>query len=169
MRFSRREVFKGRLFRVFKGRKKLPNGRKAYFEEVDHPGAALVIPFIKDEIVFIRQYRGVIGKYIWELPAGTLEPGETPYACAKREVAEETGYPVKDLKRIGLVYSTPGFCNEKIYIFKARCESRKEGRKDGDELIRVERFTRRGTRRLFKNGRINDSKTIAALSFAGIL
>jgi ADP-ribose pyrophosphatase len=169
MRASRRAVFKGRLFRVFKGRKKLPNGRTAYFEEVDHPGAALVVPFIRDKIVFIRQYRGVIGKYIWELPAGTLDPGETPYACAKREVAEETGYRVKDIRRIGLIYSTPGFCNERIYIFKARCEGRKEKPKLSDELIKTKQLTRREVLKLFRKGSINDAKTIAALGFAGIL
>ncbi len=169
MRSGREKVFGGRLLNVFKGTKTLPDGREAYFEEIEHPGAALVIPFIKGRIVFIRQFRAVIGKYIWELPAGTLEAGETPYACAKREVAEETGYGVKGLKRIGLIYTTPGFCNEKIYIFKAECEGMKKAQREEDELIRVKLLSKSEIRKLFKNGKITDSKTIAALSFAGIL
>ncbi len=169
MKTRRKSVFKGRLFNIFKGEKILPGGRKAYFEEVDHPGAALVIPFIKGKVVFIRQYRGVIGKYIWELPAGTLEAGETSYACAKREVLEETGYSVANLKRIGLIYTTPGFCNERIHIFKAECKERQIPKKEHDEMIRVERFTRNRILKLFRAGKIIDSKTIAALAFSGIL
>ena len=123
MKIRRKKVFSGRLLKVFKGTKRLPNGIEAYFEEVDHPGAALIVPFIKEKIVFIRQYRGVIGKYIWELPAGTLDPGETPYACAKREVEEETGCRVKSLEKVGIIFTTPGYSNEKICVFKAECVS----------------------------------------------
>ncbi len=166
---SRRKVFNGRLIKVFKGKKGLPNGREAYFEEIDHPGAALIVPFIKDKIVFIRQYRGVIGRFIWELPAGTLSPGESPRACAKRELIEETGYLVKNLRKIGNIYTTPGFCNEKISVFKADCEGRKPTRREDDELIRVKLLSKGEVRRLFKGGRITDSKTIAALSFADVL
>jgi ADP-ribose pyrophosphatase len=166
---DRKKIFNGRLIKVFKGKKKLPNGREAYFEEVIHPGAALVVPFIKGKIVFIRQYRGLIKKYIWELPAGTLAPGETPYSCAKREITEETGYRVKGLKRIGVIHSSPGFCNEKIYIFRADCVSKGVSCVGEDELIKVKRFSAGEVRRLFKSGRISDSKTIAALTFAGIL
>ena len=170
MELPRKEIFNGRLLRVFKGMKRLPNGREAYFEEVDHPGAALIVPFVAGRIVFIRQYRDVIGKYIWELPAGTLEPGETPYVCAEREVMEETGCRARNLKRIGVIYSTPGFCNERIYIYRADCEEVTEGpRRNDGELIRVKKLSRNEIRGLFRSGRINDSKTIAALSFAGIL
>ncbi|MEA3489831.1 MAG: NUDIX hydrolase [Candidatus Omnitrophota bacterium] len=169
MKGKREVVFGGCLFTVFKGRKRLPDGRNAYFEEIDHPGAALIIPFVKEKIIFIRQYRGVIEKYIWELPAGIIDPGETPYSCAKRELVEETGYEAEKIKKIGLIYTTPGFCNEKIHIFRADCKRDGTGKRDPDELIRVKQMTKDGVRRLFKNGRISDSKTIAALSFAGIL
>ena len=169
MKPRRQKIFDGRIFKVFKGNKTLPGGREAYFEEVKHPGAALIIPFIGRRIVFIRQYRGVIGKYIWELPAGILEKGETPYACAKREIAEETGYRVGRLKRIGFIYTTPGFCNEKIYIFKAECSYKRESQRDEDEMIKVRKFTRNEIHSLFKEGKIIDSKTIAALAFSDIL
>jgi ADP-ribose pyrophosphatase len=169
MRYSRKKVFHGRIFRVFRENKKLPNGREVSFEEVDHPGAALIVPFIKNKVVFIRQYRAVIGKYIWELPAGKLDPGETPRACAKREIEEETGYVVGGLKKIGVIYTSPGFCNERIHIYKTECKDKKETRRDEDELIRVRLLTGREIRKLFAAGKINDSKTISALSFAGIL
>ena len=166
---SRKKVFGGRLINVFTEEKTLPNGRKAYFEKVDHPGAALILPFAGDKIIFIRQYRGVIGKYIWELPAGTISRGETPYACAKREVTEETGYKVRNLKRIGTIYTTPGFCNEKIHIFKGDCFKKKVPRREEDEYIRVKPFSRKEIKGLFKKGKITDSKTIAALAFDNIV
>jgi ADP-ribose pyrophosphatase len=164
-----KSVFKGRLIRVRVGKKLLPGGRKAYFEEVTHPGAAVIIPFASGKIVFLRQYRGVIGKYIWELPAGTISRPETPYACAKREVAEETGYVVRDLKKVGFIYTSPGFCNEKIYIFKAECAAKKAPNMSEGELLRVKLFTRKEVVKLFEDGRINDSKTIAALAYTHII
>jgi ADP-ribose pyrophosphatase len=169
MTSSRKKVFKGRIFNVYTGQKTLPDGRDAYVEEIEHPGAVLIIPFVKSKIVLIRQYRPVVGEYIWELPAGTLEAGETPRDCAKRELAEETGFGARGMRREGLIYTTPGFCNEKIYIFRAECGGSKRLKGDIDELIRVKLLTRREVRALFRAGKIKDSKTIAALSFAGIL
>ena len=166
---ARKKIFKGRIFRVFAGKKLLPNGVKAYFEEIDHPGASLIIPFVSDKIVFIRQYRGVIGRYIWELPAGTIDRGETPYACAKREIAEETGYRVRNLRKIGVVYSSPGFCNERIHIFRADCAEKDAQKTDKDELLRVKLFSRKRVVEMFAGGKITDSKTIAALAFSGII
>ncbi|MFQ5952166.1 MAG: NUDIX hydrolase, partial [Candidatus Omnitrophota bacterium] len=166
---SRKRIFKGRLINVFAGKKKLPGGRIAYFEQIDHPGSSVILPLALGKIVFIRQYRAVIGKYIWELPAGTIARGETPYACAKREITEETGYKVKNLRQIGAIYTTPGFCNEKIYIFKADCIKKKTPRREKDEQIRVKLFSRKEAKGLFKRGKITDSKTIATLAFANII
>ena len=166
---SRKKVFDGRLLKVFTSRKILPNGQRANFEEIAHPGASLVIPFVKSKIVCIRQYRAVIDRYIWELPAGTLARGESPHACARRETTEETGYTVKSLKKLGYIYTTPGFCNEKIHIFSAECGKKIATEKDADEIINVRLLSKKEIKALFLGGRINDSKTIAALSFAGIL
>ena len=166
---SRKKVFSGRLINVFTGGKKLPTGREAYFEEVEHPGAAIVVPFLGSKIVFIHQYRAVIGQYIWELPAGTLAKGETPRLCAKREVAEETGYRVKGLKKIGKIFTTPGFCNEEIHVYRAECTTRASTNMDFDEMIEVKLLGRREVFDLFAKGRICDAKTISALSLAGVL
>ena len=82
---------------------------------------------------------------------------------------EETGYPVRNLRKIGNIYTTPGFCNEKIHVFKADCEERHSPSRESDELIRVKLLSKGDIRKLFKCGRITDSKTIAALSFADVL
>lgn len=164
-----KKVFDGRLLKVFKTYQELPNGRKAYLEEVHHPGAAIIVPFVGSKIVFIRQYRPVVGKYIWELPAGTLDAKETPHACAKREVTEETGYVVGKLSKLGYIYTTPGFCNEKIHVYRADCKGKSSTCRDEDEIIDVRLFSRAEVRKKFNSGSINDSKTISALTFAGVL
>ncbi|MFH1878409.1 MAG: NUDIX hydrolase [Candidatus Omnitrophota bacterium] len=169
MKNKRVKVFDGRLLQVFRSTKILPNGIQGVFEEIDHPGAALLVPFLDERIVFIRQYRAVIGKYIWELPAGTLAKGETPYACARREIKEETGFIVRGVRKIGEVYTTPGFCNEKIHIFRADCVKEEGSARDHDEIIKVSLLSRADVLSKFKKGLINDSKTISALAFAGLL
>ncbi|MGD2278539.1 MAG: NUDIX hydrolase [Candidatus Omnitrophota bacterium] len=166
---ARKRIFSGKLIKFFTGKKRLPDGRDAYFEEIEHPGAALALATTGGKVVFIRQYRGVIGKYIWELPAGTIDRGETPYSCVKREITEETGYVAKKIKRIGTIYTSPGYSNEKIYIFKAECGQKKEVKTESDELLRVRLFTDKEIAKLFNSGKITDSKTIAALTLAGIL
>ena len=165
----KKKVFDGKLLKVFQSDITMPNGHKVKYEHIDHPGAALVIPVVNGKIVLIRQYRPILGKYIWELPAGTLEKGESPMACAKREVEEETGYIASSIKQIGKIYTTPGFCDEIIYIFKAICREKGSHNRDKDELISSRLFTKQEVNRLFKNGRINDSKTISALAFSSIL
>ncbi len=166
---KREKIFSGKLLKVYKSFKRLPDGRRGYFEEVEHPGAALMVPFFEKKIVFIRQYRAVIKKQIWELPAGILESDETPYLCAKREVEEETGYKVEKVKRIGVIYTSPGFCDERIHIYRADCLSRGKHKRDATEFIRVRHFRKSDVVRLLRNGKISDSKTIAALAFAGVL
>jgi len=169
MGLDRGRIFKGRIISVYTGKKKIPGGRTAYFEEVKHPGAALIVPFFGDKIIFIRQYRGVIGRYIWELPAGTLAPGEGPKTCARRELEEETGFRAAAVEKIGSIYTTPGFCDEKITIYRAECRPKGKVKRDTDEVIRTRLLTRKEARVLFEKGAITDSKTIAALAFAGVL
>ncbi len=166
---SRKKVFDGKLLKVYKSNIKLPDNRVGYFEEVEHPGAALVVPFFKGKIVFLKQYRAVIGEYIWELPAGKLDAGETPYKCIKREIQEETGYEAKNLKKIGMIYTSPGFCDEVIHIFRADCTNKGPRSLDSDEIIDVELLSKSRIKKLFNSGKMPDAKTIAALAFAGIL
>lgn len=166
---ARRKIFSGRIFKVYTEKKTLPDGRKTRIDGVDHPGASVIVPFKGRSIVFIRQYRPVIEKFIWELPAGTLEKGEKPLECAKREVKEETGFRVKKIKKIGKIYTTPGFCNEQISVYAATCSSLGGPQRDADEHIRVKLLTRKDVKKMFASGKITDSKTISALTLAGVL
>ena len=163
-----RNVFKGRLLKVFVKKVRLPNGYLATFEIIKHPGAALVVPFLsKDKLLMLRQLRPVIGSYIYELPAGTIDKGETPLECAKREIIEETGYSAGSMKRLGSIYPVPGYSTEKIIIYKAEGLRPRHRHAEKDEIIELKVLTRSDVRRLFKSGKITDAKTIAALAFCG--
>ena len=169
MTTKRKTIFKGKVFDVHTGTKILPDKRKVYIEEISHPGASLIVPFKGDKLVFIRQFRPVIGKFIWEIPAGTLSPGESPVSCARRELMEETGYVAESVKKLGYIYTTPGFCNEKISVFKAVCGKKMSVKRDEDELMTVRTFSPEEIKKMLSNGRITDAKTIAALALARVI
>ncbi|MFA5388783.1 MAG: NUDIX hydrolase [Candidatus Omnitrophota bacterium] len=165
-----RTVYKGRLLRVMTGEKTLPNGYRARFEIVKHPGAALIIPFLsKDKVILLRQLRPVIDSYIYELPAGTLDKNEAPLSCARREIIEETGYSAARFTRLGEIYPVPGYSTEKITIFKAELLKKKERIPEEDEVIEHFIFRKKEIRRLFRSGRIVDAKTICAFALCGWL
>jgi len=180
---KRKQVFKGRLLNVFVEERRLPNGYKARLEIIKHPGAALIVPFLsRSKIILLRQYRGPIDSYIYELPAGTLESNERPELCAKREVIEETGYKAGKIVRLGMIIPVPGYSTEKIYIFKAENLTRVgayghtplHGAKPNtlgmpDEVIKAIVVTKPQVRRMFKQGKIIDAKTICAFAFCGWL
>lgn len=165
-----KNVFRGKLLNVFVKKVRLPNGYIARFEIIKHPGAALIVPFLKrDKIILLRQLRPVINSYIYELPAGTLSKNESPIACARREIIEETGYSTKKLTLLGDIYPVPGYSTEKIIIYKAEGLTKTERRIEKDEVMENRVVTRSEVRRLFKNGRLVDAKTIAALALCGWL
>lgn len=161
-------VFKGRLINLVVRRVRLPNGYVARLETIKHPGAALIVPLLgKDKIILLKQYRPVIDSYIYELPAGTLDKGERPLECAKREIIEETGFSAKKFTYLGKIFPVPGYSTECIYIYKAGGLHKEIHRKEADEVIESHIVTRQKIRKLFKSGRIIDAKTIAALAFVG--
>jgi len=167
---SVKEVFKGRLLKVYVGKEKLPHGYVATYEMIRHPGAALIVPFLtKNKLIMLRQLRPVIGAYIYELPAGTLDKNEAPLACARREIIEETGYSAKKLTLLGKIYPVPGYSTEKIFIYKAEGLKKVERKAELDEVIENLILTKSEIRKLFKKGKIVDAKTIAALAFCGWL
>lgn len=165
-------IYEGRVVRLVTERRALPNDSMADLEIIEHRGAALVVPFVsKDKIIVIKQFRPAINSYIYELPAGTLEIGETPHLCARREIKEETGYQAGKLTKLGFIYPVPGYSTEKIYIFKAQelKISRFKAPKDKDEIIYPAIFTRKQIKDFFERGKIVDAKTICALAMCGLL
>ncbi len=137
---------------------------------IDYPQAALILPFLdKERIVLLKQFRVVLGKTLYELPAGTAAKGETPLACARRELPEETGYAAKKFKKLGFIYPVPGYSNEVIHIFKAEGLYPFSLAKDEDEILKPVVLSIAQVRQIFQQGRLPDGKTICALAFAGII
>ncbi|MCX6358138.1 MAG: NUDIX hydrolase [Candidatus Aureabacteria bacterium] len=165
-----KNIFKGRLIRLSVRRQKLPGGHVADLEVIEHPGAVLIVPVMADgRVILIRQYRPVIRSYIWELPAGTLEPGEKPLVCAKRELVEEVGYAARSWIKAGFIYPAPGYTTEKIHLFVAHGLHGVGSRPESDEIIRPRAFTPRSVKKLMRSGKLVDAKTICALAIAGML
>ena len=118
-RLGRTVPFEGRVFRVEQDRVRLPNGRDATLDIVRHRGSVVLIPQpSRREIILIRQYRYAIGKWIWELPAGTLDPGESARTAARRECAEEIGLSPGKVEKLAELYPTPGFCDEVMVFYR---------------------------------------------------
>lgn len=163
-------VHRGRLIEFRLASRRLPNGRIAQLEVVRHPGAVLVVPFAaRGRLVLIRQYRPVVGRYLWELPAGTMKRGERPLRCAQRELEEEIGCVASGWERLGAIYPGPGYTTEKIHLFAARGLSPTACRREEDEVMTARVFTRGEVARMARGGRIVDAKTLAALVRAGIV
>ncbi len=157
-------VYRGRRISVRVYEAVLPNGRRVRTEAVEHPGAVVIIPMLGDRrLVLVRQYRRVIGEWIYEFPAGTLEPGERPEDCARRELGEETGFTPGKLRHLGTLYTTPGYSTEKLYFYLA--EDLREGRQhpEPSELIEVEVKNIEEAEEMVAKGEIRDMKTVAGL------
>ena len=131
---------------------------------VVHPGAVTVLPVLEDGwLVMIRNYRYATECELLELPAGTLEPDESPERCALREVEEETGYRAQRVEPLCEFYTTPGICTERMWAFVARGLTETRQNLQGDERIRVVVMPPDQLRRMLVAGEIEDGKTIAAL------
>jgi ADP-ribose pyrophosphatase len=133
-----RRVQRGVMLEMVTEEVELPDGRRTQLDLIRHPGAAAVVPFLSDdEVLLIRQYRYAAGGEIYEVPAGKLDPGESPEACASRELEEETGYRAGRLQPLAQILTTPGFTDERIHLFAAEALSPGRQRLDDDELIEL--------------------------------
>lgn len=161
---SRTVIHAGRLITVSVVEARLPNGERVTLEIVEHPGASAVVPFVApDRILLLRQYRHAVGGPIWEVPAGKLDPGESPERCAERELEEETGYRAGRLVRTGEILTSPGFTNERIHLFCAYDLVPGTLSHGDGELIEVHEVSLTEARAMVKRGEIVDAKSIAAL------
>jgi ADP-ribose pyrophosphatase len=166
---ARTTVHRGRIIQVEIDVVKLPTGHTVDMEIVRHPGSVVLLPIPEPgKIILIRQYRYTIDRWIWELPAGSLKPGEDPDKAAARECEEEIGLAPGKVTRLRGYYPTPGFCDEMMIYY--RCEDLRAPppdsavRKDDDEDIEPKTFTLAEARALVDSGEIVDLKTLAGLS-----
>jgi len=155
-------VYSGRAFNVLDDRVRLPNGCETTRQTVTHPGAAVFLPQRDDGVLLlVEQYRHAIGKLLVEFPAGTLEYGEEPLACAKRELAEEVGCAAEEWTSLGTIYPAPGFCNELQHFFLARDLSPAIAETDEDEIIELREMSVAEVKAAIKDGSFCDGKSIA--------
>jgi ADP-ribose pyrophosphatase len=145
----------------------LPNGTTLELDMVRHPGAAAVVPFVGErEVLLIRQYRYAAGGVIYEVPAGKLEEGEAPEVCAVRELEEEAGQRAGRIERLGAIWTTPGFTDERIHLFAAFDLSPATQRLEDDELIEVVPMSLDAALEMVWSGELSDAKSALALLHA---
>jgi ADP-ribose pyrophosphatase len=168
---SSERLYTGKVINLDRDTVQFPNGSTGQLEMVRHPGASAVVPFLDDprgpdpRINLIRQFRHAADTFIWEIPAGRLDPGETPATCAQRELEEEIGMTADVLARLTTIYTTPGFTNEKIHLFMATELKKGTHKREADEFMEV--HTRRWSEvmDMIRTGQIVDGKTLVAILF----
>ncbi len=163
---KRRDLYRGRIIEVHVDNVRMPSGRAAEREVVEHPGAVAVLPITRENrAVLVWQYRYPTRGSLLEIPAGKLDPGESPEACALRELGEETGYRAGRLVALGAAYPSPGFSGELLHLFWATDLEPGPAHPDADELLLTVQVSPSEARCLLKERRIADLKTWAALSW----
>ena len=142
----------------------LPNGATIDLETIRHPGAAAVVP-IKDDgtVVLIRQFRHAAGGFIYEIPAGKLQPGEDPLHCASRELEEEVGYRAASFELLSSIFTAPGFADEVIHVYKATGLTQGRQQLDPDEVLDIIEMPIAEAVNKIEDGTIRDAKTIVGL------
>lgn len=164
---SSKVVLRGPVFDVVSDRVREPGGYVARRDIVRHPGSVVILALdgskAMPQVLLERQYRHAAGKFLWELPAGRIDPGERVLAAAKRELQEETGYTSARWSRALRFYVSPGFLDEVMNVFLARDIQKGEAAPEEDERITVRLFPLPNVVRLVLNGTIRDAKTIASI------
>jgi ADP-ribose pyrophosphatase len=160
-------AFDGSLLHVRVDRVRLADGTEARREVVEHPGAVAILPLLDDgRVVLERQFRQPAGEILWEIPAGTLKPGEDPEECARRELAEETGYSPESLEPLASIYLAPGYSSEIIHLFVARRLRPVARNTDHDERVHPVAVEMERVIAMIASGEIRDAKTVCAVLLA---
>ena len=162
-------MYDGRIIKVYKDNVELADGKKSFREVVRHSGGVVILAF-KDEdtILLVKQYRYPIGETVLELPAGKLEKGEDPFEAAKRELEEETGYCANKWTDLGYINTSPGFSDEKLYLYLAQDLEYTHCHPDEGEIIQAFEYKYDDVLKMIDNGEINDAKTICGLMRANM-
>jgi ADP-ribose pyrophosphatase len=161
---SREIVHIGRKIRVAIDTATTGDGQTIRRDVIMHPGAVVILPVLDaDHVVLLRNHRFVIGETLWELPAGTVEPGEALQVCAERELAEETGYAATRWRSLGYLYASPGVMDEKLHLFVAEDLTPGTARPEADEQLHAVTVRFDETIRMCLAGEIKDAKTITSL------
>ena len=166
-RLEHERVFDGRVFAVDRDVVRLPNGREVTLDVVRHPRSVVLIPVPEPgHVILVRQYRYVVNQTLWELPAGSVDPGETPEQAARRECHEEIGLVPATIVRLGAYFPTPGYCDEEMVFFRLSGldEPTEAAQVDEDEDIEPRVFELRDAREMVRRGEIVDMKTVVGLA-----
>ena len=169
---STRRLHTGKIVHLDVDTVRFPDGSTGELEIFRHPGASAVVPFLSDpagddpQVLLIRQYRYAAGGYVYEIPAGRLDPGEDPADCARRELQEETGCSAAAVDRLTTIFTTPGFCDEQIHLFMASGLTQGEAAREKDEFLEVVPRSLSEALAMIESGEIRDSKTVVALLYA---
>jgi ADP-ribose pyrophosphatase len=167
-----RRVYTGRVLNLDIDKVRFPDSSTGELEIIRHPGASAVVPFLNDpagedpQILLIKQYRYAAEDFIYEVPAGRLDPNESPLSCARRELMEETGCTATSIEHLYTFYTTPGFIDERIHGFIATGLTRGESRREADEFLTLETMTLSRALELIQSGEIRDAKTALLILFA---
>jgi ADP-ribose pyrophosphatase len=159
-----RRIYEGRVVNLRVDLVRLPDGRVVEREVVEHPGAAAMVALTdREEVLMVRQYRYAVGQTLLELPAGTLEAGEDPLACAVRELAEELGATARRWEPLATLFYSPGFLTEVMHLFLASDLVEGEPRPGPDERLTVQRIPLPEAVELVRRGEVRDAKSVAGL------
>ena len=171
-KISSTREYTGRIINLDVDTVRFPDGSTGTLEMVRHPGASAVLPFLSDpsgtdpEVLLIRQYRYAANGFVYEIPAGRLDPGEAPEACAHRELREETGCTASRMQHLYTFFTTPGFTDEKIHAFMATDLARGDARLEPDEFVEVKPVMLSRALEMVRDGEIVDAKTALTLLYA---
>lgn len=157
-------IYEGRIIRVSEEQCRLPNGVEFICERVWHPGgAAIVVLDDQGRVCLLRHYRAIAEDYLWELPAGKIDPGEDPANTAARELAEEVGVQAENWQSLGSIYSSPGVFDERVHLYLAHKLSAVAAAHDPDEVFDIHWLAYDEALQMADHGKISDAKTLAGL------